>query len=138
MSFELRLRHILIALALAAGWLAMVAQLGDEARAGGEACPAKTLCVWEHNEGAGQLVKIAKDGISNKLAEKMNNGASSVINNRNKRAYLYDRRNGKGTKVCLSPGAEVGDLGSFADFNDLASSSKNTDRKSDCPTLWRG
>ena len=120
---------VLGAAAAAAGFAAI--QSTDAAAGGG--CPDKTLCVWQDNEGGGQLVKISSDGISNKLANKMNNEASSVINNRNRRAYLFAGRNGKGTKVCLSPHAEIGDLGSFADFNDVASSSKNTDRTEGCP-----
>jgi maltose-binding protein MalE len=133
MSFELSPRRILVALALAAGCLAVVAQLGGKAQAGIEPCPEKTLCVWQHNDGGGQLVKIKSDGISNKLAEKMNNEASSLINNRGKRSYLYDKRNGQGAKICLSPHDSFSDLGAEFGFNDLASSSKNTDKKSDCP-----
>jgi hypothetical protein len=131
MTFTRTMRIGVLGVALAVTGL--LAFLSNHAARAGDGCPAKTLCVWQDNEGGGQLVKISSDGISNKLAKKMNNEASSVINNRNKRAYLYDGKNGKGTKVCLSPGAEIGDLGSFADFNDAASSSKNADSKKGCP-----
>jgi hypothetical protein len=114
---------------------ALSASLGGSASAGTKPlCPKKTLCVWADDKGGGQLVKIKKDGISNKLAEKMNNEASSVINNRNRRSYLYDKRNGKGEKVCLSPHAEIVSLGAFADFNDMATSSKNAKKKKACPS----
>jgi Peptidase inhibitor family I36 len=134
MSFASNPRRALVAAGMAVATVALVASLGGTASAGA-GCPEKTLCVWQDNEGGGEQVNIKADGISNKLAKKLNNGASSVINNRNKRAYLYDKRGGKGDKVCLDPGAEVADLGSFANFNDLASSSKNTDNKKDCPVL---
>src|SRR5919201_1205807 len=69
----------------------------------GESCPDNTLCLYQHDDFAGELVKLPKHGLSNKLAEQMNNEASSVINNRNKRVYLYAKRNGKGDRVCFSP-----------------------------------
>jgi hypothetical protein len=135
MTYTRNARTALLIIGAAAALTGLLSLLSNDAARAGGGCPEKTLCVWEHNEGDGQLVKITKDGISNKLAKKLNNGASSVINNRNKRAYLYDGKNGKGDKVCLSPGAEVADLGGFAEFNDRASSSKNADKKTDCPKL---
>ena len=77
-------------------------------------------------------MKIKSDGISNKLAEKMNNEASSFINNRNRRAYLYDKRNGEGERICLGPTVSAPSLGAYS-FNDLASSSRNSKVKKDCP-----
>jgi hypothetical protein len=117
------------AIAVTAAALA-VASVGGTASAGPPACPEKTLCVWQHADFDGQLVKITKKGVSNKLAEKMNNEASSVINNFNKRAFLYDKRNAEGDRFCFAGGDEVPNLGPF---NDLASSSKVTKSDKLCP-----
>jgi Peptidase inhibitor family I36 len=118
---------IAAAAALGAGASADVGQ----AQRGG--CPDKTLCVWENDDDGGTLVKIHGTGVSNKLAQKLNNQASSAINNRGRRAYLYDKRNGDGDRICLDPHAEVASLGDYGNFNDLASSSRNAKPKSDCP-----
>jgi hypothetical protein len=130
MSVRFNARRAVIGLTVAGAAVALVASLGASASAGIPACPKKTLCVWQDVEGEGKLVKNTSDGISNKLAKKMNNEASSAINNRGKRAYLYDKRNGKGEKHCISPHDAI-NL-SEVDFNDIASSSKNTAKKKDC------
>jgi hypothetical protein len=133
MTFTHTMRLVVLALGAAAAAVGLATMLAASPASAGPSCPEKTLCVWQHNDLGGQLVKMKSDGISNKLAKKMNNEASSVINNRNKRAYLYDRRNGKGEKICLSPKANYHDLGGSFDFNDVASSSRNTNNKDDCP-----
>ena len=99
-----------------------------ERRGGG--CNEGSLCLYEHNKGGGEIVRINGSGLSNRLAEKMNNAASSVVNYRNKRAFLYDKRNGKGERLCVDPHAK-GNIPSG--FNDLASSSKNTNNDNKCP-----
>jgi hypothetical protein len=133
MSVSISGRWLVLALGVAITAAGFVVALGGSAAAGVGACPDKTLCVYADDGFDSQMVKIDGKGISNKLAKKMNNEASSVINNRNKRAYLYDRRNGKGEKICLSPKANYHDLGGSFDFNDVASSSRNTNNKDDCP-----
>lgn len=101
----------------------------DDPHRRGPLCPDRALCVWEHNNQAGQRVVIRRKGLSDKLARKMDNAASSAINNRGKLAYLYSNKKGGGDVYCLEPGMEANDLGGF---NDLASSSRNTGR-STCP-----
>jgi hypothetical protein len=135
MSMGLDVRAALIGLVAAAAAVGLAASMAGTASAGGGECPEKTLCVYSSDGFAGTQVNISKDGISNKLAKKINNQASSAFNNRNKRAYLYDGKNGKGDKICLAPHGEYGSLGASFDFNDLASSSKNTDNKKACPKL---
>jgi hypothetical protein len=121
-------------LALGGAAVALLASLGGSASAGPTPlCPEKTLCVFEHNEAGGQVVKLTKKGVSNKLAKKMNNEASSVLNETNKRIFLHDKRNGKGDRVCISPFGGTASLADFGDFNDRASSSKITKNKEDCP-----
>lgn len=90
----------------------------------GPGCPEGKLCVWEHNTQGGEVVKIGGSGKSNKLFKKMNNEASSLINNRDEKAFLYDKRNGNGERRCFEPGETVDSLGDTG-FNDLASSSRN-------------
>ena len=130
--FARRARVALLGACLAAALMAVMVSLTGTAGAGGTGCPSKTLCVYGSDNFAGDVVKISKDGISNKIAEKLNNAASSVVNNRNRRSFLYDGKNGKGERVCITPHAEITSLGAFS-FNDLASSSKNTNNKTECP-----
>jgi hypothetical protein len=133
MSFQLSPRRMLVTLALTGGCLAMLASLGGEASAGVPLlCPEKTLCVFADNDFGGQVVKIDGKGVSNKLAKKMDDQASSVINTRGKRAYLYEMKNGNGSRFCIDPHSSVVSLGGF---NDLASSSKNSRKAGLCP-LW--
>jgi hypothetical protein len=131
MTLTRTMRLGLLVLAMAGATAVVVAlNVVGSAAAGVKACPSKTLCVWEHADFDGKLVKITKKGVSNKLAEKMNNEASSVINNFNKRAFLYDKRNAEGDRFCLAGGDQVPFIG---DFNDLASSSKVTKSDKLCP-----
>jgi Peptidase inhibitor family I36 len=96
----------------------------------GGSCQEGSLCIYEDQGGGGQIVRINSQGVSNRLAEKMNNAASSAINFRNKRAYLYDKRNGKGARLCFDPGSK-GNIP--PGFDDRASSSKNTSNGQHCP-----
>jgi hypothetical protein len=134
MSVRFNARRVVVGFVAAAAMVAMIASLGGQASAG-PPCPEKTLCLFEHNGFTGQVVKIRKDGVSNKLAEKMNNQASSAVNNLRTRAFLYEKRNGKGDKICLQHKDYWESLGTTFDFNDVASSSRNTKNRDDCPVL---
>jgi hypothetical protein len=125
-------------MAIAAGALALgaVSALGlamsGSATARGSDCPDGKLCLWQHNEGGGEQVNIRdKRGVSNKLANKMNNEASSLINRTEHRVFVYDKRDGKGDLRCFEPGDEIPDLGALG-FNDLASSTRVT-KQDFCP-----
>lgn len=126
-------------MAIAAGAMTMAVAVGaglamsGSATARGDTCPDGKLCIWENNEGGGQQVNISgKRGISNKLANKMNNEASSLVNATDVKVFLYDRRNAKGESRCFFPGDEVADLGADSGFNDIASSTKVA-RGETCP-----
>jgi hypothetical protein len=89
---------------------------------GGTGCPNLKLCVWSGTNNTGTGLKIRGDvGVSNKIANYLNNQASSAHNLTGHAVYLYDRRNAEGDKVCIEPGDYVSDLQTF---NDRASSSK--------------
>ena len=90
---------------------------------GGGQCPDNKLCVWADDSRAGQRVKIGGKGVSNKLAKKMNNQASSLSNSRDTKVYLYEKKNGKGDSRCFAPGFTDNTLGASG-FNDVASSTK--------------
>ncbi len=93
-------------------------------------CPKQTLCVFEHDNFEGQRVKIGGTGVSNKLADEMNNQASSYYNRRGRVSFLYVGRNAEGERECAAPReAET----SLPGFNDLASSTKLTKKRTVCP-----
>ena len=96
-----------------------------------DACPKRTVCVFADINFIGERVTLTKPGISNKLANKMNNEASSVVNDRGKAVFLYDNKNGHGVATCIAPHTYAEDL-SDRTFNDMASSSKLTKREH-CP-----
>jgi hypothetical protein len=122
-----RNRHIAIGVgALAATAAALSA--GPAALAGPPPC--ERVCIFADANYSGQMVTIRGKGISNKLAEKMNNSASSVINATNDRVLLYSKRNARGFNFCVSPNSAVDWVGT--DFNDVASSTKITDNERDC------
>jgi hypothetical protein len=125
-------------MAIAAGALTLGAVSGlglamsGSATARGSDCPDGKLCLWQHNEGGGEQVNIRdKRGVSNKLAKKMNNEASSLINRTEHRVFVYDKRDGKGDLRCFEPGDEIPDLGALG-FNDVASSTRVT-KQDFCP-----
>ena len=124
-------------MAMAAGGvlLAVVAAglaVSSSATARGDLCPDNRLCIWENNEGGGELVKIRGTGVSNKLANKMNNEASSLVNATDVKVFLYDRKNAEGESRCFDPGEEVADLGAHSGYNDIASSTRIA-RGESCP-----
>jgi hypothetical protein len=96
-----------------------------------DACPKQTVCVFADVNLVGEKVKLTKPGVSNKLAVKMNNQASSVVNDRAKAVFLFDKKDGKGVSICIGPHSYVEDL-EDREFNDVASSSKLT-KRDHCP-----
>lgn len=105
--------------------------LGGSAQGRGDPpCPAGALCVWEHSDFDGKRVVVTGTGISNEIAEKMDDEVSSVFNRRGKASRLYARKNANGDTFCVSPQAEIPFVG--GEFNDVASSSKLT-KKPGCP-----
>ena len=113
---------ILLALAVANPFAGAAAKRGS--------CSTGQVCFFSDADFQGQEVRVARKGISNKLAEKMNNQASSVVSFRDGATVVYDKRNGKGFRICLNPGTKTTDL-SLADFDDRATSTRNTS-KSHC------
>jgi hypothetical protein len=124
MTLTRSLRLVLAALAAAAATaFALISTTGDAGARGSE-CPDDTLCLWKHVNEEGKLVKIKGNGLSNKLARKMNNNATGVDNNRDGKAWLYEKKNGKGEIRCIQPGEQINNLDDLG-FNDVASSTRN-------------
>ena len=96
--------------------------LPAESQGSPSSCPDETLCVWAKTDYRGQRVKITKiNHVSNKLANEMNNEASSLKNKITRTGQLYDKRDGGAGEVYgFCDDENVSDLGSF---NGLASSS---------------
>jgi hypothetical protein len=107
-----------LVLALAVG--ASGAASAGSAKAG-SGCPEDTLCLWSKKDYKGDKVEITKVGeVSNKLAEKLNNEASSVKNKFDRDATLYAKRDGAGDQSGICPLESIPNLG---DFSNRASSS---------------
>jgi len=107
-----------------------LAPLGNQARGVTPVCPRGYLCVFEDANYGGQVVKFHRLGLSNRLADKMDDAASSVMNRRGGVSYLYEDPDGGGGSFCLEPhqsSTYVGDQ-----FNDVASSTRLT-KKNHCP-----
>jgi Peptidase inhibitor family I36 len=124
---------------LAAALVALVALVAVNSLAGTsgaathakrDACHPGHLCVWAKPNAGGAKVSLSKSGVSNELANKMNNKASSAINNREGAIFLYDRRDGNGDQICMEPLSKA-NLSMF-NFDNKASSSKLTNRNH-CP-----
>lgn len=120
-----------LTLAALAAALGLIALAPGNVGARGEAppCPKKTLCVWEDASYQGVRVKIDGRGISNEIAQKLDDQASSVYNRRGDVSYLYTDQNGEGESFCIEPKDYIGFI---SGFNDVASSSKLT-KKNHCP-----
>ncbi len=93
-------------------------------------CAGK-LCLFAGTLGTEERVNFTALGISNRLAKKMDNEASSVYNDRDGVAIIYAGRNGNGAKLCLESGDAFSDM-SEINFDNKASSTRLTDRKN-CP-----
>jgi hypothetical protein len=118
-------------IALAAGIAAVaLGVMPATVGARGASCDKGTLCIWADASYSGQQVNLKHKGISNKLAEKMDNLASSVKNRRDTVAFLYTDTDGLGDSYCVEPHQKVDFLGLF---NDVASSTKITAHKHHCP-----
>jgi Peptidase inhibitor family I36 len=96
---------------------------------GGPPCPKQALCVWQHEDFQGKRVVITGTGISNEIAEKLDDEATALFNRRGKVSRLYARKNANGNVFCAGPQDQIPN---FGDFNDMASSSKLTS-KPGCP-----
>ena len=112
-----------LAVAMAAGLA-----VSGSATARGGMCPEGKICIWKDDGRSGQLVQLSKKGVSNKLAKKMNNEASSLHVARQGTIVLYDKKNAKGENRCF----ELGIYNNLPDFNDIASSTK-IKNKPECP-----
>jgi hypothetical protein len=117
-------------LAAAAGVLAL---MPSAVGARGEAppCPRQTLCLWKQIGYEGKRVEIEGHGVSNQLAQEMNNEASSYYNRRGSVSYLYEDKNGEGDGYCISPRDFYSDLDGGG-FGNRASSTRLTP-KDQCP-----
>ena len=94
------------------------------------ACAGK-LCLFNGTIATEERVNFTALGLSNRLAKKMDNKASSVFNDREGVAIIYAGRNGNGARLCLETGDAYGDM-SEVNFDNKASSTRLTDRKN-CP-----
>jgi hypothetical protein len=88
-------------------------------------CPADTLCVWARKNYRGQKVEITKiNAISNKLAKRMDNEASSFKNRIAVPGALYAKKDGEGAVMGFCDNEKLPDLGDpKIDFDNRASSS---------------
>ena len=91
----------------------------------GSGCPADTLCVWSRKNYRGQKVEITKiNAISNKLAKRMDNEASSFKNRIALPGVLYAKKDGEGAIMGFCDNEKLPDLGDpKVDFDNRASSS---------------
>jgi hypothetical protein len=123
---------ILAAVAAAAGAVSLLQGGLAEGEARLSSCPAKYVCVYEDANLTGQKVKLGpKRGLTNRIAEKLNNEASSATSSRANAAIIYAGKNGKGDSRCI----DGGDVQNFAamSFDDVASSARLTRRDSCIP-----
>lgn len=129
-----RNRFAVLALAATVAVAVVAVPFGGPAAASqtekGSACPNNAVCVYADPGGLGQRVVLKEFGVSNKLAKRMNNEASSAINIADGAIFFYDKRNAEGDRVCMAPN-DKGNLSTFG-FEDRASSSKLTHRNH-CP-----
>jgi Peptidase inhibitor family I36 len=128
----LAIRGAAFAVAVAASALVVsgTASAGGEAKGPPKVCPSKALCVFSSDNFMGDRVVVRRKGISNKIAEQMDDATSSVVNTRGKVSRLYKGKNANGGVFCVNAHAAVPSVG--PDFNDTASSSKLT-TKIGCP-----
>ena len=79
------------------------ASLGAAAKAKAKpACPKDALCLWDKENYEGFRVVVKGNGLSNKVADQMNDLTSSVYLNRKDRiAVLYQDVDGEGDSICL-------------------------------------
>jgi hypothetical protein len=107
---------------------------GQSRAAVGPVCDYGKFCVWVDPNLSGDEVKFKETDheLSNKIANQMDNQASSAWNNTALAAKLYERRDGKGSFLCIPPNTVVSDFNSMS-FDNRASSSKVT-KKAGCLT----
>ncbi|MDQ2675923.1 MAG: peptidase inhibitor family I36 protein [Actinomycetota bacterium] len=89
-----------------------------------KSCPKEALCVWTKAGFAGKRVVVKDDGVSNAIANKINNKASSIKNRFGETIRIYDKRNANGELRCVGGVGQVDDLGGSYNFDNRAASSK--------------
>ena len=89
-------------------------------------CPRQTLCVWKHEDYQGKRLTIDRKGISNEIARELDDEVTSFYNRRDGVSYLYEDKNGEGSRYCIPQHASSVNIGDV--FDDLASSSKLTNK----------
>jgi Peptidase inhibitor family I36 len=95
-------------------------------------CEAGELCVYGDGAFLGQLVDLKRPGkVSNALANRMDDAASSVRNRRGRVAMLFANPDGKGERVCIEPRTALPELDALG-FADVASSSLISRKRREC------
>jgi len=123
------MRGLLIRLGVVA--LTALALSPAAAQASSSHCPQGALCVWTGKDFKGQRLVITHIGVSNVIADVMNNEVSSVKNHYKFTAWLYEKRNAEGGNICLQSGGQTNLGGSFG-FNNEASPSRLPDHANTC------
>lgn len=84
-------------------------------------CPADSLCLFQKDDYKGQRVVISGFGVSNRIANQMDDEASSAKNRTGNGAILYELEDAGGEDVCI--GLKEPDLDTI-EFDDFTSSTK--------------
>ena len=113
-----------VSAAVVAGGAASADPAQDKAHRAPIPCPKRTLCLWKHSNYAGKRIEIQGKGLSNQIANQLNNEVSSGYNRRSAVSYLYEGKHGEGDFFCFVAKEEVSYVGDA--FNDVASSSRLT------------
>ena len=112
--------------ALATGSLAAPAGAGP-------ACPDGALCLFTGKGYTGKKYKGTKPGELVKLPKAFNNKVSSLKNKWERRAFVYENKDGTGQPFCLSPNEKVPDLSAFFDeINNEISSARLDENPGAC------
>ncbi|MER7309958.1 peptidase inhibitor family I36 protein [Streptomyces griseoluteus] len=92
------------------------------------ACPRGFVCIYPDINFNGQpYVKRAVDGSVRHLPDYIRGKGSSLINNSNRTAHIYQKDNYFGRHVCVGrEGSTIGDLRSYQ-LNDTTHSLRNND-----------
>lgn len=104
--------------------VALVPATGEAAKAKStKRCPQDAFCVWSKPDYQGKKVVLTKNGVSNKIANQMNNRVSSTKNKFDLTVFIYDKRGAKGEIRCFSSNSKEADLGGSYNFDNRAASS---------------
>jgi len=92
-------RRLTLAAALPLAWFAFSAGPTQA----GAPCPDGAYCLYTKIKGGGKRLVVKKNGLRN-FPDRMDDKASSVVNENGRPVFLYKGRNGNGGVVCIGPG----------------------------------